>query len=73
MQPQKRVTVRTISTDPVYNPGRSFKHYGYLDNNNDFWYDGNWEAEDNGLFNYYPDSDEPEDFVIPFGSYEILS
>ena len=52
---------------------REFLHYGYIDtDNNNFYYDGNWEARDNANYNHYPNSDQPEDHVLRIGEYQEI-
>jgi hypothetical protein len=74
----KRVTVKT--TAKVYtvgacdpSPTREYKHYGYINQDGVFYYDGNWEAMDNDLYNYYPDENETKETQTLMPSeYEII-
>lgn len=67
----KKAIVKTVSTDPTYNPDRWFRHYGFIDNNGDFIYDGNWEAIDNTLYNFIPENESLSE-TIANGNFELV-
>ena len=68
----ERICELSLCNVNTYDDEREFTHYGYVDSEGKFHYDGNFEAIDNGLYSFYPDEDTPEVYVLAYGEYHGL-